>query len=106
MYALLFPSAHNFISAVEENVNVEVRAMGVPTPTPTPCLLPSPAWTALVCAPRCCCFCVEEFVFIVQPFCARRLAGAKHQFGAARPAASGCEAFESCPRYNLARLHF
>jgi hypothetical protein len=43
MYALLFPSAHNFISAVEENVNVLVRAIGVPTPTPTPCLFPSPA---------------------------------------------------------------
>jgi hypothetical protein len=52
MYALLFPSAHNFISAVDVNVNVDVRAMGVPTPTPTPCLLPSPAWTAFVCEPR------------------------------------------------------
>src|SRR5258706_9818745 len=52
MYALLFPSAHNFISAVDENVNVLVRAIGVPTPTPTPCLFPSPACTAFVCAPR------------------------------------------------------
>src|SRR6266576_2886414 len=52
MYALLLPSAHIFISAVEEKVNVEVRAIGVPTPTPTPCLFPSPACTALVCAPR------------------------------------------------------
>src|SRR5258708_37535312 len=52
MYALLLPSAHNFISAVEEKVNVEVRAIGVPTPTPTPWLFPSPACTALVCAPR------------------------------------------------------
>src|SRR5229473_5334998 len=52
MYALLLPSAHNFISAVEENVNVLVRAIGVPTPTPTPCLFPSPACTALVWEPR------------------------------------------------------
>src|SRR5712671_2833385 len=81
MYALLLPSAHNFISAVEENVNVEVRAIGVPTPTPTPCLFPSPACTALVCAPRKRLLVrevVEKFlarreivVFIVLPFWSR-----------------------------------
>src|ERR1700716_896392 len=81
MYALLLPSAHNFISAVEEKVNVEVRAIGVPTPTPTPCLFPSPACTALVCEPRKRLLVrevVEEFlarseivVFIVLPFWSR-----------------------------------
>src|SRR5712671_357046 len=81
MYALLLPSAHNFISAVEENVNVLVRAIGVPTPTPTPCLFPSPACTALVCAPRereSVCEAVrarapwrEVVVFMVSPVCSR-----------------------------------
>src|SRR6266851_5877275 len=67
MYALLLPSAHNFISSVEENVNVLVRAIAVPTPTPTPCLFPSPAWTALVWEPR-----GREFVvFMVRPFWTR-----------------------------------
>src|SRR5580765_5264348 len=83
MYALLLPSAHNFISAVEENVNVLVRAIGVPTPTPTPCLFPSPACTALVCEPRGRALLrVREFVeevlprrevvvFMVPPVCSR-----------------------------------
>src|SRR3981081_1096731 len=81
MYALLLPSAHNFISAVEEKVNVEVRAIGVPTPTPTPCLFPSPACTAVVCerrSPVLVGAVVEEFlarseivVFIVLPFWSR-----------------------------------
>jgi hypothetical protein len=70
---LLFPSAHNFISAVEENVNVLVRAIAVPTPTPTPCLFPSPAWTAFVCEPRGreVVFEREGLTFIVLPFCGR-----------------------------------
>src|SRR6267142_1961673 len=77
MYALLLPSAHNFISAVEENVNVLVRAIGVPTPTPTPCLFPSPACTAFVCEPRSREFLlgverdllVEVVVFMAWPLC-------------------------------------
>jgi hypothetical protein len=40
---LLFPSAHRFISAVDEKVNDEVRQIGAPTGTPTPCRTPSPA---------------------------------------------------------------
>jgi hypothetical protein len=36
MYALLLPSAHSFISAVEEKVNVDVRQIGVLTGAPTP----------------------------------------------------------------------
>src|SRR5579863_4439212 len=63
--------------------------MGVPTPTPTPCLLPSPACTAVVCAPRCGRFCAEDLVVMMQPFCARSSPAAKHQFGAARLAALG-----------------
>lgn len=43
MYALLFPSAHSFISSVDENVNVEVRQISGPTGAPTPCLSGSPA---------------------------------------------------------------
>jgi hypothetical protein len=43
MYALLFPSAHRFISSVEENVNVDDRQMLGPTGAPTPCLFGSPA---------------------------------------------------------------
>src|SRR6266404_3641866 len=77
MYALLLPAAHNFISAVEENVNVEVRAIGVPTPTPTPCLFPSPACTALVCAPRSRAFTfdVGNVVFMVLPLWGHRSGG-------------------------------
>src|SRR3979490_1732325 len=77
MYALLLPSAHNFISAVEENVNVLVRAIGVPTPTPTPCLFPSPACTALVCAPRGRAFIFDLgiVVFMVLPFWGHRSGG-------------------------------
>src|SRR5580704_13497958 len=51
MYALLFPSAHNFISAVEEKVNVDVRLMGVPTGAATPWRGGSPPWIAVVCGP-------------------------------------------------------
>jgi hypothetical protein len=51
MYALLFPSAQRFISAVEENVNVDVLQIGALTGPPTPCRTPSPAWIACVCAP-------------------------------------------------------
>jgi hypothetical protein len=36
MYALLLPSAHSFISAVEDKVNVDVRQIGVLTGAPTP----------------------------------------------------------------------
>src|SRR5258708_34083252 len=77
MYALLLPSAHNFISAVEENVNVLVRPIGVPTPTPTPCLFPSPACTALVCAPRSRAFTFDVgiVVFMVLPFWGHRSGG-------------------------------
>jgi hypothetical protein len=42
MYALLFPSAHRFISAVLAKVNVELREITVPTAAATPCRCGSP----------------------------------------------------------------
>src|SRR4030095_14254440 len=51
MYAVFLPSAHSFISCVEEKVNVEVRQMLVPTPALTPWREGSPAWMARGCDP-------------------------------------------------------
>src|ERR1035441_10375108 len=63
MYALLLPSAHSFISSVEENVKVELRQISVPTGAPTPCLFGSPAWTDRVCGPH---FCILEFFMVLE----------------------------------------
>src|SRR5216683_1824594 len=52
MYALFLPSAHNFISSVEEKVKVEERIISVTTGPLTPRRLGSPAWMALVWGPR------------------------------------------------------
>src|SRR5208282_2246700 len=69
MYALLLPSAHSFISAVEENVKVDVRQIGVPTGAPTPCRGGSPPWMAIVWVPRLCGFDLEASIFfIATPF--------------------------------------
>src|ERR1700682_147846 len=115
MYALLLPSAHNFISAVEENVNVLVRAIGVPTPTPTPCLFPSPACTAFVWGPRGREGAVarelvvlrEDVVFIVPPFC-NRLARQQAPIWAAEklPAPSARGTCFDCGRSGLHGRHF
>src|ERR1700719_4926864 len=80
MYALLLPSAHSFISSVEEKVNVELRQISVPTGAPTPCLFGSPACTERVCGPH---FCVLEF-FIMLELLAVKPIPSKHHFGALR----------------------
>src|ERR1700676_2735492 len=80
MYALLLPSAHSFISSVEEKVNVDVRQMLGPTGAPTPWRFGSPAWTERVCGPH---FSVLEFFMVLELLAFTAIPG-KHHFGATR----------------------
>src|SRR5580765_8528813 len=74
MYALLLPSAHSFISAVEEKVNVDVRQIGVPTGAPTPWRDGSPPWMAVVCGPSIRWVCLRAGLFFIRaPFWVREL---------------------------------
>src|ERR1700686_2599298 len=78
MYAWLLPSAHSFISSVEENVNVDVRQMFGPTGPPTPWRFGSPAWTERVCGPH---FGILEFFMVLELLASTAMPG-KHHFGA------------------------
>src|ERR1700681_3339668 len=80
MYAWLLPSAHSFISFVEEKVKVDVRQMFGPTGAPTPWRFGSPAWTERVCGPH---FCVLEFFMVLELLAFTAMPG-KHHFGATR----------------------
>src|ERR1700730_3201890 len=80
MYALLLPSAHSFISSVEEKVKVDVRQMFGPTGAPTPWRFGSPAWTERVCGPH---FSVLELFMVLELLAFTAIPG-KHHFGATR----------------------
>src|SRR3982074_1119767 len=80
MYAWLLPSAHSFISSVEEKVKVDVRQMFVPTGPPTPWRFGSPAWTERVCGPH---FSVLEFFMVLELLAFTAMPG-KHHFGVTR----------------------
>src|SRR5258708_875586 len=54
MYALFLPSAHSFISSVEEKVKVEERIISVTIGPLTPRRFGSPPGVALVCGPGLC----------------------------------------------------
>jgi hypothetical protein len=87
MYALLLPSAHSFISSVEENVKVELRHISVPTGAPTPCLFRSPAWTERVCGPQ---FCVLEFFMVLELLAFTAIRGKRHFGGSQNPEFTTC----------------
>src|SRR5271165_265482 len=94
MYALLFPSAHLFISATEANVNVALWHTSVTTGPLTPCRFGSPACTAIVCNPSRVPSSVRNLpprrfltlrrvrvFFIVRRLFALHLRSSNHQFG-------------------------